>query len=274
VRIAEGFHSKEKPSITLESLATLAVACGYSALCMRASQVGIHSPKAAVQDAVATLRKHGLGVTMATGDFDVVYNNDAGPNCLRRIAPYLELAIALGASMVRVALKKEEDIPWAQRAADEAAERGRKLVHQCHSQSLFETVDGIERTLQRIDRPNFGLVYEPANLELCAQDYAAGAVRRLAPWIFNVYLQNQVLKPDGKVTLNTWCRGEVPFDLVPIHQSGGIDFRKVFEALKTINYRGPITVHQAQIEGESAEATAKATASYLTELARQFRPNG
>lgn len=260
--------------MSLGALAELAAASGYSALCMRASQVGVHSPKAAVQDAAATLRKQGLGVTMVTGDFDIVYNNDAGPNCLRQIGPYLELALALGAPMLRVALKKEEDIPWAQRAADEAVERGLKLVHQCHTQSLFETVDGIERTLRGVRRPNFGLVLEPANLELCGQDYGAKTVRRLAPWIFNVYLQNQVLKPDGKVTLNTSCRGPVAFDLAPIHQSDGIDFARVFEALAAINYRGPVTVHQAQIQGDSVESAARATASYLTGLARQFGVQG
>jgi sugar phosphate isomerase/epimerase len=239
VRVAESFQSKETASMSLEALAALAAASGYSALCMRASQVGVHSPKAAVDEAAAVIRKHGLGVTMVTGDFNVVYNNDAGPNCLRRIGPYVDLALALGAPLIRVAMKKEEDVPWAQRAADEAAEHGVKLAHQCHTQSLFETVESIKRVLQRIGRANFGLVYEPANLELCGQDYGRQTVQDLAPWIFNVYLQNQVLTSDGTMTLNTWCRGPVPFDLTPIHRSGGIDFPRVFEALAAINYCGP-----------------------------------
>ena len=274
VRVAESFHSKEKASMSLEALAALAAASGYSALCMRASQVGVHSAKAALDEAGTTIRKHGLGVTMVTGDFNVVYNNDAGPNCLQHIAPYLELALALDAPLIRVAMKKEEDIPWAQRAADEASERGVKLVHQCHTQSLFETVEGIKQVLQRIGRPNFGLVYEPANLELCGQDYGPETVRALAPWIFNVYLQNQVLKPDGTTTLNTWCRGPVPFDLTPIPREGGIDFVRVFEALAKINYRGPVTVHQAQTRDESVEAAAKATATYLNGLAHKSGLSG
>jgi sugar phosphate isomerase/epimerase len=266
VRIAESFLSKEVPSMNLESLAALAAASGYSALCMRASQVGVHSEPMAVQEAVRVIGRHGLGVTMITGDFDIVYNNAAGPGCLRRIKPYLELALALKAPMIRVALKSEEDIPWAQRAADEAAERGLKLVHQCHTQSLFETVEGIEQVLQRITRPNFGLIYEPANLELCGQDYRQGTIQRLAPWIFNVYLQNQMLNPDGKVTLLTWCRGPVPFNLIPISQPGGIDFASVFKGLAATGYRGPVTVHQAQNENEPVSEAIRATADYLTAL--------
>ena len=253
--------------MSLDALGALAASSGYSALCMRASQAGVHSSKADVEKAAAIIQKHQLRVTMITGDFDIVYNNDAAPACLQRIGPYLELARAFGAPLLRVALKTEQDISCAQRAADLAAEHGLKLVHQCHTQSLFETVDGIERTLQSIDRPNFGLVYEPANLELCAEDYGPETVRRLAPWIFNVYLQNQILKPDGKWTLNTWCRGAVPFDLIPIHRQGGIDFLRVFEGLAAINYRGPVTVHQAQIGNESIEESVKATAACLRALA-------
>jgi sugar phosphate isomerase/epimerase len=274
VRIAEGFLSKEIPSVSLADLAALAKASGYSALCMRASQVGVHSSPAAIQNAATTIRQYGLGVTMLTGYFDVVYNNAAGPNCLRQIKPYLELALALNAPLIRVAVKSDEDIPWAQRAADEAAERGIKLAHQCHTQSLFETVDGIEQTLRRIDRSNFGIIYEPANLELCGQDYRHKTIRRLAPWILNVYLQNQILKADGKLTLTTWCHGPVPFDLIPIPQPGGIDFIAVFESLAAIGYTGPVTVHQSQNEQQPLPETIRNTAGYLIDLARRTRLDG
>ena len=258
----------------LESLAALAVRSGYGALCMRGSQVGVHSEPRAINEAARVIRAHGLRVSMVTGDFDVVYNNDSGPNCLRRIKPYVELAKTLQAPLIRVALKQEFDIPWAQRAADEAAEAGLKLVHQCHTQSLFETVSGIEETLKRIGRSNFGLVYEPANLELCGQGYGEETVKRLGPWIFNVYLQNQVIRPEGSITLKTWHRGPVPFDLIPIYEDGGIDFASVFRGLAEIGYDGPVKVHQAQAGdqrgNESVEMAAQRTASFLSDLGRRF----
>src|SRR5262245_7759939 len=242
VRVAEEFLSKEKARMPLPELADLAVAAGYDAVCMRASQVGIHSAADMVERTEAVLQARGLSVSMVTGDFDIVYNNDQSPACLRQIEPYLQLAARLRAPLIRVALKTETDIPYAQRAADQAARYDIKLVHQCHTQSLFETVEGIERTLQRIERANFGLIYEPANLELCGQAYGSQTVQRLAPWIFNVYLQNQALKPNGKLALNTWCRGLVRFDLIPIHQRNSIDFESVFAGLAAIDYRGPVTV--------------------------------
>jgi sugar phosphate isomerase/epimerase len=132
--------------------------------------------------------------------------------------------------------------------------------------SLFETVEGIERALMAIDRPNFGLIYEPANLELCGQDYGAATIRRLAPWLFNVYLQNQRLRPEGAVTLNTWCRGPVSFDLIPVHAPGGVDFPCVLAALDQVGYAGPITVHQSAVPGEPVQRSAAATVRYLRGL--------
>jgi len=269
VRIAEEFLSKEKARLSLEELSDLAVEAGYDALCMRASQIGIQTPRDERDRRAQVIRDHGLCVTMVTGDFPVVYNNDQGPDCLRNIGPYIELAQALRAPMIRVALKKGDDIPVARDASDQAAEDGVTLVHQCHTQSLFETVDGIERTLTAIDRPNFGLIYEPANLEICGQDYGVATIQRLAPWIVNVYLQNQILKPDGAVTLNTWHRGPVSFDLIPIHNGGGIDFETIFESLASIGYDGPVTAHQSGLPNEPPIETARQTATFLRALMKR-----
>ena len=128
VRIAEEFHSKEEASMPLGDLARLAKRCGYGALCMRASQVGVQSPPEIVEAAADCLAEAGLAVSMVTGDFDTVYNNDNGPSALLNITPYLDLAKGLGAPRIRVALKQESDIAHARRAADEAAERGIQLV--------------------------------------------------------------------------------------------------------------------------------------------------
>ncbi len=266
VRIAEGFLSKEIPTMPLEQVADIALEAGYKAICMRASQIGVQSSAMEVAAATKALEARNLPVSMVTGNFDIVYNNDAGPEALRNITPHLELAKSLEAPMVRVALKTKDDIPAAREAANRAEGEGIRLVHQCHNQSFFETVDQIEETLAAIDHPNFGLIFEPANLELCGEAYGAEVVRRLAPWICNVYLQNQHIHAAGAITLAPWCCGPVNFDIIPIHQQGGIDFPSVIRELKEINYEGPLTVHQSAPEGEEPLVSAKATADYLTSL--------
>ncbi|MDB4632384.1 sugar phosphate isomerase/epimerase [bacterium] len=266
VRIAEGFLSKEEPTMPLDGVCSLAVEAGYEAICMRASQIGVQSAPDDVREAQRILSEHDMPVSMLTGDFPTVYNNERGPDSLREIRPYLDLAEALSTQRIRVALKHSDDIPFAQRSADEAAERGLTLLHQCHHLSLFETVDGMVETLNAIDRPNFRLIYEPANMEQCGQAYGLESVKRLGPWIDNVYFQNQRIHEGGAISLDSWTCGPVAFDLLQIHEAGGIDFPAVFEGLRSIGYDGTITVHQSAPESGDALRSARATADYLRQL--------
>jgi len=250
--------------MSLGQVCDMATQAGFEAICMRPSQLSIHSSPEEVASARETIRRQEIDVTMISGDVDIVYNNDNGPNCLPDITNHLNLAEALGAPMIRVCIKTEDDVKAARRASDESAERGITLVHQCHVQSLFETVDQIECRLRQIDRPNFGLIFEAANLEQCRQEYGSATIARLAPWIRNVYLQNQRLSPNGKVTLDTWTNGPISFDVIDVTDPGGIDFVKVLDSLKEIGYDGPITVHQSSpAEGTSPLESAKRTAEFI-----------
>src|SRR5262245_20429057 len=217
VRIAEAPGTKDRALMGMEELARLAAANGYAAVCMRASQAGIDTPREQVAAIRRMLDAQGLAVSMVTGDIPIPANDANAPRALRNIAPYLDLAEALGADLIRIGMKSAEDIAWAQRASDAARERGIRLAHQCHTASLFETVEGSLVVLRAVGRPNFGLIYEPANLELCGQPYGPEVIARFAPYLFNVYLQNQLLTPDGRAGLETWTRGPVRYDHIPLH---------------------------------------------------------
>lgn len=266
VRVSET-SSKTDSTHTFVELSELAANLGYEAMCMRASQVGIHSP---LED-ITAVRKQAdslnLKISMITGDFPVPLNNDEGPDGLRNITPYLDLTELLGSDLIRIAMKVEEDIVWAQRASDEAAERNIRIAHQSHTQSLFETVDGSIDVLKQVGRDNFGIIYEPANLDLCVQDYGVETLKRFSPYLFNVYLQNHIRRPEGKTHLLTWIQGVVPHDPIRLQDEGGIDFPLVFEGLETIGYDGYVTVHQAFREIMEPEDAAEQSYDYL----KQFR---
>ena len=76
VRVAEKFSDKRQASLDLDGLARLAADNGYAALCLRASQVGVHSPPEVVTQAAATLTAYGLRASMLTGDFAIPENSD------------------------------------------------------------------------------------------------------------------------------------------------------------------------------------------------------
>lgn len=245
VRVAEAFDNKEKSTKTIDELVALAKSNGYHALCMRASQAGTHTAPDRIYEVAGKIKGAGLAVSMITGDFAVPSNNDQGPQCLRRITPYLDLAERFGATLIRVCMKKDEDIPWAQRASDEARERKIRLAHQSHCASLFETVDGAERVLKAVGRSNFGLIYEPANWLISGQAYGRATVVRLRPYIFNFYIQNHRLNPGGTASVETWVKGRVPLDHIGVWEKGGVNSEDVFAGLREIGYRGYVTVHQA-----------------------------
>jgi len=268
VRVAEAFGSKEKSSMTIDQLIELAKRHGYQALCMRGSQAGIHSTAETVRKMSAKIRTAGLTVSMVTGDFAVPRNDEHGPDGLRNITPYLDLAEAFSADLIRICMKKDEDIPWAQKASDQARERGIRLAHQSHCGSLFETVKGSLRVLKAVGRRNFGIIYEPANWLIAGQDYGARTIRKLQPYIFNVYVQNHRLRAGGEATINTWTRGKVELDHIGLWEPGGVDSVDVFRALHAIGYRGYVTVHQAFAGIMPIETAVKRSADFLRPLIR------
>ena len=263
VRVAESFSNKRVVDVALPDLAGIARRAGYAALCMRASVVGVHSAPETVAAARGLLRREGLAVSMVTGDFAVPENNDDGPGCLRNVTPHLDLAQALGCDLIRVCIKTEADVPFAQRSADEAADRNIRLAHQSHTLSLFETVEGSLDVLGSIGRANFGLIYEPANLALCGEDYGPDTLRRFQPYLFNVYLQNHAPDPDGDRPMTTWARGTMTSTLRPLDAPEGIDFGSVFEGLHAIGYKGFVTVHQAFGGRQTPDEAAARSAEFL-----------
>lgn len=263
VRVAESFESKERTTMTMAELIGLARSNGYGALCMRASQAGVESPPERVREMAAAIRAAGLSVSMVTGDFAVPSNNDQGPQCLRNIRPYLDLAEAFGADLIRIAMKKDEDIEWARKASDQARERRIRLAHQAHCASLFETVEGSLRVLAAVKRPNFGIIYEPANWLISEENYGRETLKRLRPYLFNAYVQNHHLTPDGKAFVDTWKKGRVNLDHIGIWQTGGVDYDAVFDGLREVGYRGFVTVHQAFAGVMPVDEAARKSAEYL-----------
>ena len=209
----------------------------------------------------------GLAVSMVTADFDIPKNNDRAPLALRSIGPHLDVAEDFGATLLRIGMKLEEDIPWAQRACDAARERGMRLAHQSHTQTLFETVEKSVEVLKRVNRENFGIIYEPANLHICGQDYGPDTIKKFAPWLMNVSLQNQRIATNGPLKMRTWVRGVVPVESLPFGAPGSIDFPLVFEGLARIGYDEYVTVHHNVAENMAPAQGIKHFYDYLTSLA-------
>ncbi|MDQ3702436.1 MAG: sugar phosphate isomerase/epimerase [Chloroflexota bacterium] len=255
-RLAEAPGRKDAVVMSLEAFSALAKEEGCAAVSMRASQLSIDTLPARRGAAAQSLDAPGVRVSMVTGTVSLAANDAHATAPLRQITPHLDLAQGLGCDLIRVMLQQADDLPWAQRAADEAAERGMRLTHQTHVGTLLETVDQALDVVARIGRRNFGLTYEPSNLLICGSPYGPEAIRRLAPYLFNVYLQNWHQHPGGATAVRT-NGGIVQVDQVPLDDRRGIDLAAVFEGLHAIGWRSYVTVHQVLLPGEDVREAAR-----------------
>jgi sugar phosphate isomerase/epimerase len=251
-RLAEVPGRKDAALRPLAGFAVLARDLGYRALSMRASQLSVETSAERVRAAKETLDALGMKVSMVTGTVSLAANDAQATAPLRHIAPHLDLAERLECDLIRVMIQREEDILWARRAADEAAERNIRLAHQTHVATRCETIDAVLDVVQQVDRPNFGLTYEPSNLLVCGSDYGPEQLRRLVPHLLNVYLQNWYPHQDGAMAVQTNA-GIVRVDQVPLDDRRGIDLARVFEGLHAIGWQGYVTVHQVLLPGEDLE---------------------
>lgn len=266
VRIAEA-PCKTKLFVPFEELVDIAKETGYEAICLRASAGGVDTSISRLGEMRRCVEQAGLFISMVTADFNVPLNNDQGPNSLRDIDPSLDVAEIVGCSLVRICMKHPDDIPFARDAAVRAAKRGIRLAHQCHTTSLFEEVEPMLEVMRKINQPNFGLIYEPANLLLNGQSYGFDTLKKLRPYLMNVYVQNHRLNPSGQEVLPTFCRGDVRFDHLDPWTPGGVDFEAVATDLKHVSYDWTFTIHQAQ-GIQSADAARK----FARQCAQYFQP--
>src|SRR4051812_10175070 len=115
VRIVEA-PCKTKLFVPFEELVAIARDTGYRAVCLRASAGGVETPRSRLVEMRRCVEDAGLFVSMVTADFNVPLNNDRGPDSLRNIGPSLDVAEAVGCPLIRVCLKKPEEIPFAKEA--------------------------------------------------------------------------------------------------------------------------------------------------------------
>ena len=267
--------------LTYDEFLQVAKSAGYDAVCLRPLQCSISTPLEEMIEMARKTAAAGLKVSMVTCDTDQPPNNDCSPFALLNITPRLAMAEIFGTRLIRCQIKRVEHLGWAQRACDEAKERGLSIVHLSHPGSLFSNVDDAIDCLKKINRPNFGLTYEPVNWMDDPKGYGPDVIKRVAPWILNVYSQNQKALEGGtrtraplpsgpqQASIESCAvaagRGGIrPMPATPspgprsgvasprnlaLWEPGGVDFEAVFRGLHEIGYTGYFTVHSRTFQG-------------------------
>jgi sugar phosphate isomerase/epimerase len=263
VRVAESAKRKDVADVPIEELAPMAAAAGFAAISMRASVAGVTTPAARIAEVRSLLSAQGLGVSMVTGDVALAANTPDATDALKDIEPYLDLADAFGAKLVRVMMHDAADIPRAQKAADRAAQRGVSLAHMTHWGTLIETSEDALAIVAEVDRPNFRVVLEPANMLASGEAWTPVVVAALAPHLENVFFQNIVLDPGSPVTFRSRRQGPVGVRYVPLEDISGLDGAALIRALADVGYDGWFTMHQPLRPGQTTPEAIAEAAEFL-----------
>jgi sugar phosphate isomerase/epimerase len=96
-----------------------------------------------------------------------------------------------------------------------------------------ETAPVLVQLLQKLQRPNVGVNFDPANMILYAKGDPIAALRTLGPWISQVHIKDaRRTKVPG-----TWGE-EVAVG------TGEVDWRAFFATLKELNFAGDLVIER------------------------------
>ncbi len=208
----------------------LAGQSGYDAVELRGTQINAATTPEEVRQMASALDKCGIGVSR----FPAGAVKDA--KSLKALGKFADMAKVLGCPYLAVGF---EEVHWIQKAADYLKQRGLAIAVQVHTGGPFETPKIATKTLKEIDRDNFGLMYDPANLFEKGIDYVR-AVEQLADYLFIVSVQDAA-RAETEAEADWEYEGRY-YKRHLLGEPGGIDFPGVFKALDRAGFDGYVTV--------------------------------
>ena len=253
-RITEQSDNKEKSFLSLDSFVKLASKNKFDGVSLRPSMISTQSSKYLVNQAKKLFKVNNMKVSMITSNIHLAKNDELASDILRNITPSLDLAEKLKSSLIRIMIKNKDDIFYAKKALDEAKERNLKLLQQTHWGTLAETLDETVKLIKTINRQNFGITFEPANLMACGSDFNKNALNQLLPYTENFYFQNIILDKKGKHVFPTIHNGDVSVKYVSLDNSNGINVFSFLDFLREKKYDKWFTVHQPLLEDQTVES--------------------
>lgn len=186
-----------------------------------------HLDDAGLAELRAGFAAHGLAAPMLSGYFNFTKSPESAVSSLANGRRVLARARALGIGMIRIFTgnhrsRDADEEQWARAAdalrtlCDEAAPDGITLAAEIHDWNLVDSVEGCERLIALIDRPNFGLIFHPSHFS----PDPLPALERLLPHVRHLHATNP------------------PATLA----DGAIDYPRLLAALDRLGYAGWLSV--------------------------------
>jgi 3-dehydroshikimate dehydratase len=198
------------------------------------------------------LQIRGLAAPMLSPYFNFTTSEETAAKSMEDARAALQLARVLPAAAIRVFTGKTgsqdaTEEQWTRAAdclrqlADESAADGIRWAAETHSWNLMDTVEGTLRLVNAVNRPNFGVIYQPSTL---TPGHMA-ALEKLAPHIFHVHATNSRDKKGCRLA------------------DGEMDYREIISGLRRIGFEDFISVEWM---GENPEEKLQTEAPFLRSL--------
>lgn len=110
----------------------------------------------------------------------------------------------------------------------------RNLQQYLHLETGQETADGLLAFIQKVDRPNLKINFDPANMILYGTGEPLEALRKLGPHIRSVHCKDGTWSDQPGVT---WGKEVALGD-------GDVNIKAYLETLREIGYQGPLTIER------------------------------
>lgn len=237
--------------MSLEEFLRFARETGYEGVEIRYPQLPMETPKARWAEVGRMLSD--LGLTWVFGTVEGIADDRAFERAIRT----LENNVSCGCRYTRFTIFKPEQVPMAQRFADEAARRGARLVMQLHSGTLPDNVPHALDAFAQLSRENVRLAFEPNHLLFDGDCDYIGAVSKLARLISLVSIQNFKRAPAGAPEAELVKVGARSFVRALPGDPEGIDFPGLAKALSAIGFDGFATVMCDAYPGMDSRELAK-----------------
>ena len=138
--------------------------------------------------------------------------------------------------------------------ASVAADSSAQILLYPHSYMWLERIEDANRVADKVDRPNVGVNFDPANMILYDKGDPVAALRTLGPWVKQCHMKDAVRTK----TPGTWGE-EVRLG------TGQVDWKGFFRALDAAGFKGPLNIEREA--GSQRVADIRAAREYLEKLA-------
>lgn len=254
------FESREGYRLNRDAFLAFAKEAGYEGVELRYPQMPLETPAGEVARVRQQLAD--LGLTWVFGTVEGI----GDPRLYERSVATMKQHVAGGALFTRFTVAKPEQIPVAQRFADEAAAAGATLIMQLHSNTMTDNVDRALDTLRRLDRPNIKLAFDANHLLFDGDTRHVEAVERLFPHVATLSLQNYKHAPpaapaEERITIN----GKDYVRATP-GDPDAIDFPAILRKFCDLGFDGWATVMCDTPPGQDPQQLARQWHAYLKPL--------